>query len=48
MNSKFNNFFSYKSKNSKIGDFQDLEHIDGLSISSVSANLYESKRDDLV
>ena len=48
MNSKFNNFFSYKSKNSKIGDFQDLEHIDGLSISSISANLYESKRDDLV
>ena len=48
MNNKFNNFFSYKSKNSKIGDFQDLEHIDGLSISSVSANLYNSKRDDLV
>ena len=48
MNNRINNFFSYKSKNSKIGDFQDLEHIDGLSVSSVSANLYNSKRDDLV
>ncbi|MDA9753194.1 bifunctional glutamate N-acetyltransferase/amino-acid acetyltransferase ArgJ [Candidatus Pelagibacter sp.] len=29
-------------------DFQDLDHLDGLSISSVSANLYNSSRDDLV
>ena len=29
-------------------DFQDLDHIDGLSISTTSANLYNSKRDDLV
>ena len=31
-----------------MGDFQDLDHIDGLSVSSTSANLYNSKRDDLV
>ena len=31
-----------------MGDFQDLEHVDGLSISSTSANLYSKKRDDLV
>ena len=31
-----------------MGDFQDLEHIDGLSISSTSANLYGDRRDDLV
>ncbi len=36
------------SENSKMGDFQDLEHIDGLSISTTSANLYSKKRDDLV
>ena len=29
-------------------DFQDLDHLDGLSISTVSANLYNAKRDDLV
>ncbi|MDA9598568.1 bifunctional glutamate N-acetyltransferase/amino-acid acetyltransferase ArgJ [Candidatus Pelagibacter sp.] len=29
-------------------EFQDLSHLDGLSISTVSANLYETKRDDLV
>ena len=29
-------------------DFQDLDHIDGLSISTVSANLYKADRDDLV
>ena len=31
-----------------MGDFQDLEHIDGLSISTTSANLYSKQRDDLV
>jgi len=31
-----------------MGDFQDLDHIDGVSISSVSANLYNNTRDDLV
>ena len=29
-------------------EFQDLDHIDGVSISTVSANLYENNRDDLV
>ncbi|MDC0631944.1 bifunctional glutamate N-acetyltransferase/amino-acid acetyltransferase ArgJ [Candidatus Pelagibacter sp.] len=29
-------------------DFQDLDHIDGLSISAVCANLYKTARDDLV
>ena len=31
-----------------MGDFQDLDHIDGLSVSSVSANLYSKNRDDVV
>ena len=43
-----NNLFNSISKNSKMGDFQDLEHIDGLSISTTSANLYSKQRDDLV
>jgi|TARA_Y100000389_G_scaffold157696_1_gene158905 glutamate N-acetyltransferase / amino-acid N-acetyltransferase len=42
------NFLSSKSKNHKMIDFQDLDHLDGLSISAVSANLYETNRDDLV
>ena len=29
-------------------EFQDLDHVDGVSISSVSANLYKNDRDDLV
>ena len=33
---------------SKMQDFQDLEHIDGVSISTVCANLYSKPRDDLV
>ena len=41
------NFLSSKSKNTKLIDFQDLDHIDGLSISVVSANLYKDNRDDL-
>ena len=43
-----NNFFDKKYKDTKIGHFQDLDHIDGLSISTTSANLYNKKRDDLV
>ena len=43
-----NNFFDKKNKNSKIVDFQDLDHLDGVSVSAVSAGLYEYKRDDLV
>ncbi len=43
-----NNLFNSISKNSKMGDFQNLEHIDGLSISTTCANLYSKQRDDLV
>ncbi len=42
------NFLSSKSKNKKMMEFQDLDHIDGVSISTVSANLYKNPRDDLV
>ena len=31
-----------------MGDYQNLDHIDGVAISSVSANLYNTSRDDLV
>ena len=31
-----------------MGDFQDLDHIDGVSISTTNANLYSKNRDDLV
>ena len=41
------NFLSSKSNNTKMIDFQDLDHVDGLSISVVSANLYQNNRDDL-
>ena len=41
------NFLSSKSKKAKMIDFQDLDHVDGLSISVVSANLYNDNRDDL-
>ena len=43
-----NNLFNSISKNSKMGHFQNLEHIDGVSISTTSANLYSKQRDDLV
>ena len=42
------NFLISKSKKRKMIDFQDLDHIEGLTISAVSANLYNSNRDDLV
>ena len=42
------NFLSSKSKSKRMMEFQDLDHIDGLSISTVSANLYNNMRDDLV
>ena len=48
MGINFNNFLSSKSKNKRMLEFQDLEHIDGVSISTISANLYEEPRDDLV
>ena len=42
------NFINSQISKSKMNDFQDLEHIDGVSISTVSANLYKVPRDDLV
>ena len=42
------NLFNSINKNSKMGDFQDLEHVDGVSISTTCANLYSKNRDDLV
>ena len=42
------NFVNTQAFNSKMNDFQDLEHIDGVSISAVCANLYNKPRDDLV
>ena len=42
------NFINSKLSNSKMNDFQDLDHIDGLSISTITANLYNKSRDDLV
>ena len=41
------NFLSDKSKMSKMGEFQNLKQIDGLEMSSVSADLYNNGRDDL-
>ena len=41
------NFLSSKSKKTKMIDFQDLDHIEGMSISVASANLYNNKRDDI-
>ena len=48
MNMNLSSFINSTNKNSKMGDFQDLDHIDGLAISTTSANLYNYKRDDLV
>jgi glutamate N-acetyltransferase/amino-acid N-acetyltransferase len=42
------NFINSHTLKSKMKDFQDLEHIDGVSISTVCANLYNKSRDDLV
>ena len=42
------NFLTSKSKNKSMKEFQDLDHIDGVSISAVSADLYKDPRDDLV
>ena len=47
MGINLSNFLSSKSKNARMIEFQDLDHIDGLSISVVSANLYNDNRDDL-
>ena len=41
------NLLSYSKKISKMGDFQEVHHIEGLQVSSVSANLYKNRREDL-
>ena len=41
------NFLSDKTKLSKMGEFQSLKRIEGLEISSISADLYGNGRDDL-
>ena len=48
MGINLSNFLSSKSKNKRMTEFQDLDHIDGVSISTVSADLYKNPRDDLV
>ena len=44
MGINISNFLFSKSKSRKMNEFQDLDHIDGLSISAVSANLYQKDR----
>jgi len=41
------NFLNDKNKLSKMGEFQNLKQIEGLEMSSVSADLYGNGRDDL-
>tara|TARA_B100001063_G_C16706056_1_gene525288 strand:+ start:30 stop:1334 length:1305 start_codon:yes stop_codon:yes gene_type:complete len=41
------NFLNDKSKLSKMGEFQSLKQIEGLEMSSISADLYDNGRDDL-
>ena len=41
------NFLNDKSKLSKMGEFQNLKQIEGLEMSSISADLYDDGRDDL-
>ena len=41
------NLLNPKVKMSKMGEFQELQHIAGLEISAVSADLYGDGRDDL-
>ncbi len=48
MGINLSNFLSSQSKNKRMKEFQDLDHIDGVSISTISANLYKNPRDDLV
>ena len=49
MGINFSNFLNpSKDKNTKINDFQDLDHLDGVGVSTISANLYGDNRDDLV
>ena len=44
----FKKLINIDKMHSKVNDFQDLEHLDGVALSTVSANLYDNSRDDLV
>ena len=44
----FNNLFGSETKNTKLSDYQDLDHLNGLAISITDAKLYNPPRDDLV
>ena len=48
MGINFKNFLSSQQNNNKMGDYQNLDHLDGVAISTISANLYNNSRDDLV
>ena len=48
MGINFKNFLSSQKNNTKMGDYQNLDHLDGVAISTISANLYNNSRDDLV
>jgi len=41
------NFLNLNKRTPKMGDFQELKHIEGLQVSAVSADLYKNGRDDL-
>ena len=41
------NLFSYSKKIRIMRDFQEVHHIDGLQVSSISADLYKNRREDL-
>mgnify|MGYP006140154449 CR=1 FL=1 len=44
----FKKLINLDKMHSKVNDFQDLEHLDGVALSTVTANLYDNSRDDLV
>ncbi len=44
----FKNLFSTENNKSKLSDFQDLDHLNGLALSTTSAKLYNPPRDDVV
>ena len=48
MTINFKDFLNSQPSGSKMNDFQDLDHIEGVSISITCANLYSKPRDDLV
>ena len=47
MTINYKNFLTPNKKMSKMGDFQEMKHIEGLEVASVSADLYKSSRDDI-